>query len=79
MKKNNKYWPLAVILLSFWVFLSCGLTSGPASQVRSEGSVPADAPYKKASLPIDTRIADLLSRMTLEEKIGQMTQIERGA
>lgn len=79
MKKINKYQPLAGILLSFSVFLSCGLTSGPASRSRSEGSVPADAPYKKASLPIDTRIADLLSRMTLEEKIGQMTQIERGS
>ena len=29
--------------------------------------------------PIDKRVADLLSRMTLEEKVGQMTQAERGA
>ncbi|KAL6976522.1 beta-glucosidase [Sarracenia purpurea var. burkii] len=27
--------------------------------------------------PIEARIDDLLSRMTLEEKVGQMTQLER--
>ncbi len=31
--------------------------------------------YKNPSLPIDKRVADLLSRMTLEEKIGQLNQI----
>ncbi len=35
-------------------------------------------PYLDSSLPIATRVQDLLSRMTLEEKIGQMTQAERG-
>lgn len=32
-------------------------------------------PYQDASRPIAERIDDLMSRMTLEEKIGQMTQI----
>jgi beta-glucosidase len=36
-------------------------------------------PYKDPSQPVPTRVADLLSRMTLEEKVGQMTQAERGA
>jgi beta-glucosidase len=36
-------------------------------------------PYKQASLPVKTRVHDLLGRMTLEEKVGQMTQAERGA
>jgi beta-glucosidase len=36
-------------------------------------------PYEDPSLPIATRVNDLLSRMTLDEKIGQMTQAERGA
>ncbi|KAF9661216.1 hypothetical protein SADUNF_Sadunf19G0044900 [Salix dunnii] len=34
--------------------------------------------YKDAAKPLNSRIKDLMSRMTLEEKIGQMTQIERG-
>lgn len=33
--------------------------------------------YKDPNQPLNTRINDLLSRMTLEEKIGQMTQIDR--
>jgi len=35
------------------------------------------AKYKDPSQPITARVEDLLARMTLEEKIGQMTQIER--
>ncbi|KAF9613851.1 hypothetical protein IFM89_012399 [Coptis chinensis] len=33
--------------------------------------------YKDPKKPLNTRINDLMSRMTLEEKIGQMVQIER--
>ncbi|XP_058734598.1 uncharacterized protein LOC131606381 [Vicia villosa] len=33
--------------------------------------------YKDPKQPLDTRIKDLVDRMTLEEKIGQMLQIER--
>ncbi|KAJ1432174.1 Glycoside hydrolase, family 3, N-terminal [Sesbania bispinosa] len=33
--------------------------------------------YKDPKQPLNVRIRDLLKRMTLEEKIGQMTQIER--
>ncbi|EMS53504.1 Lysosomal beta glucosidase [Triticum urartu] len=33
--------------------------------------------YKDAAKPVEDRVADLLGRMTLAEKIGQMTQIER--
>ncbi|BBC32716.1 Glycosyl hydrolase family 3 N-terminal domain protein [Streptomyces graminofaciens] len=36
-------------------------------------------PYLDPGLPVRRRVADLLSRMTLEEKAGQMTQAERGA
>src|SRR3954447_20153308 len=34
-------------------------------------------PYEDPSLPVSQRVDDLLSRMTLEEKVGQMTQTER--
>lgn len=33
--------------------------------------------YKDPNKPLNQRIRDLLGRMTLEEKIGQMMQIER--
>ncbi|OMO84276.1 hypothetical protein CCACVL1_10921 [Corchorus capsularis] len=36
-----------------------------------------DCVYKNPNAPIEDRVKDLLSRMTLQEKIGQMTQIER--
>jgi beta-glucosidase len=37
------------------------------------------AAYRDPRLPVGRRVSDLLGRMTLEEKIGQMTQAERGA
>ena len=36
-------------------------------------------PYLKPNLPVETRVQDLLSRMTLDEKIGQMVQADLGA
>ncbi|MGZ4273265.1 MAG: glycoside hydrolase family 3 protein [Solirubrobacteraceae bacterium] len=36
-------------------------------------------PYQNPVLPISQRVQDLLSRMTLAEKIGQMTQAERAS
>ncbi len=37
-------------------------------------SEPAAERYKDASLPVEQRVEDLLARMTLEEKVGQMNQ-----
>ena len=34
-------------------------------------------PYLNPNLPVAQRVADLMSRMTLADKIGQMTQAER--
>ncbi|MBA2133431.1 glycoside hydrolase family 3 protein [Capillibacterium thermochitinicola] len=61
-----------------WVVLSCLLLVLLINGVI--GITGAEVPvYKDASAPIDLRVEDLLSRMTLAEKIGQMTQAERGA
>ena len=35
--------------------------------------------YRDASLPLETRVTALLSRMTLAEKVGQMTQVEKNS
>jgi beta-glucosidase len=51
---------------------AAGSKSTSAAAVRTEG-----LPYEDPNLPVSQRVADLLSRMTLEEKVGQMTQTER--
>ena len=56
---------LAIVLAAL-VALPAGAAAG--------GDRPA---YKNSHLPVRERVADLLSRMTLEEKVGQMTQTER--
>jgi beta-glucosidase len=35
--------------------------------------------YKDPSQPVEVRVEDLLARMTLDEKIGQMTQVENNS
>ncbi|MEO3936446.1 glycoside hydrolase family 3 protein [Dermatophilaceae bacterium Soc4.6] len=64
--------------------LAGGLATGPALAASSSppnttgpASPAANVAYRNAALPAATRVADLLSRMTLAEKIGQMTQAER--
>jgi beta-glucosidase len=39
----------------------------------------ARADYTDPNQPVSARVADLLPRMTLDEKLGQMTQVERTA
>ena len=51
-----------------------GGSAGPAA-----ASTSGTAAYLNPGLPVDARVHDLLGRMTLEEKVGQMTQAERGA
>lgn len=48
----------------------CWLSSNGEAQEES-------VKYKDPKEPVATRVKDLLSRMTLEEKIGQMVQIDR--
>ncbi|MBN2291088.1 MAG: glycoside hydrolase family 3 C-terminal domain-containing protein, partial [Pirellulales bacterium] len=38
-----------------------------------------NVPYRDASLPVEKRVDDLLARMTLDEKIGQLHQMPRRA
>ena len=41
--------------------------------------VAADAPYRDPKLPVEQRVNDLLARMALSEKFGQMTQVEKNS
>jgi beta-glucosidase len=50
-----------------------------AIAVQAQNSKPAGTPlYKNAKAPIEQRIKDLLQRMTLEEKAGQLNQVNGG-
>ena len=43
-----------------------------ASSSNASAAVPDNAPFRNPSLPIGERVDDLVSRMTLEEKVSQM-------
>src|SRR5581483_340792 len=47
-------------------FLSLTLAAGISPALQSA------EPYRDSSLPLEQRVEDLLGRMTLEEKVGQM-------
>jgi beta-glucosidase len=49
----------------------------PAASTQAVSAPTSATPlYKDASQPVEKRVEDLLARMTLDEKIGQMIQIE---
>ena len=54
--------------------LACCYTPAMAQRKSKQKAAPA-APYLNSALSTEARVQDLLARMTLEEKIGQMTQI----
>lgn len=73
MKKFNSVFAfLSVAVISSALVLSC------SSRTVAEIS-PFRAAYLKAGEPVADRVEDLLGRMTIREKIGQMTQIEKGS
>jgi beta-glucosidase len=55
------------------------LLSVPVLAQETTETPPDDAPYKNAALPVEERVDDLLGRMTVAEKIGQMTQVEKNS
>ena len=61
-------------VLCLIVLCSISITAQDKPKVAPPKVVPADNTpiYKNPNLPIDDRVADLLWRMTLEEKIGQI-------
>ena len=74
----------APALTALLVFVAaCGPTvpsgSPAASGASASGSPSAERAWLDASKSIDERVAALLGQMTLDEKIGQMTQIEKNA
>ena len=64
-----------LLLVALVATLLSACTSTPTPTPEPTGS---DAPYLDASLEVEERVADLLAWMELADKIGQMTQAERG-
>jgi beta-glucosidase len=63
-----------VVLLAVLTTLAV-ILGGTRSASPSSAEAQAVPAYRDASLPVDQRVSDLLSRMTLKEKVGQMGQI----
>lgn len=65
MKRRPLLFPVLVILAS--LLAACG---GDRSRIADKAGY--DMPWQDPDLSVDDRVADLLSRMTLEEKVSQM-------
>lgn len=77
-KKIGIYVALGASLLAGSLLVARFFASAPPIPPSPPASL-ADARYHDASLPIEDRVDDLLGRMTLEEKIGQMTLVEKNS
>jgi len=62
--RTHYLWRLGLVLM---------LTMSPLVSARAE-----DMPYRNSKLPIETRVQDLLGRMTLEEKVAQLCSVWAG-
>lgn len=78
LKNYRNYWPIYV--LGVISIIGLGIYSLQPEDLGPQlPPPPADALYKQANQPIDARVQDLLSRMTLEEKIGQMALVDKNS
>ena len=69
---------IASVLIVFFALAAC--TGGDPSDIDATsqtGSISPDAIYKQPDAAIAARVDDLISQMTLAEKIGQMTLVEK--
>jgi beta-glucosidase len=69
--------PATILLITLFLLGAC---ASPTS-IPEEALIPVmeDALFKHAEAPISDRVDDLLPHMTLAEKIGQMTLVEKGS
>jgi len=72
---KNKFTAAFIILFIASLSITCKKTT--KYTVTNDND--SDPIYQNPNYSVEERVNDLLSRMTLEEKIGQMTQAERQA
>ncbi|WP_024285229.1 glycoside hydrolase family 3 protein [Cellulomonas sp. KRMCY2] len=68
---------LVAVAVAFLAGCTAATPDGPPEPDPSTSAQRAGLPYLDASLPTAARVADLLGRMDLADKVGQMTQAER--
>ena len=54
-----------------------GVTANPSGVTANPSGVTANPAYKDAKKPVKIRVKDLMARMSLDDKLGQMIQAER--
>lgn len=76
--KLSRLRPRIIFVLAF---IAASLTLLTAAYFADDSTMtpPQNALYLDETQPIEARVADLLSYMTLEEKIGQMTLVEKNS
>jgi beta-glucosidase len=73
---------ISFLCVSIFILASCSPKALATSTVTPGPTETATLPapiYADASQPIEARVSDLLARMTMDEKIGQMTQADLGS
>jgi len=76
-KKNRNREIMAGVIIIFVTALCIWLWFSSATKLPPPPPPSEEAPYRNPNLTPEERATDLLSRMTLEEKIGQMTLVDR--
>jgi beta-glucosidase len=81
VKATKKNYKLRYFLILATVSLALFLMFIYINIFRTQSNmlIPTNAPYLNSKLSIEVRVANLLSYMTLEEKIGQMTLVEKNS
>ncbi len=74
MRSKRHRWGIIVVPLAGFALLGPMLGTAQAEPIAA-----SPAAYRNPALPVKDRVTDLLKRMTLAEKVGQMTQAERGS
>lgn len=80
--------PLLFALALFLLISACQPAAGDATSTPVSATLVSEEPtleaettpaYLNSSLSVEERASDLLARMSLDEKIGQMTQVEKNS
>jgi beta-glucosidase len=73
--RSGRWFVLVIIFICMSVVVSAQSTDEATDEAQNGDTLL----YLDASAPLEVRVEDLLGRMTLEEKVGQMTQIEKNS